>query len=158
MQKKVVLPAPPTRWLSLDRFRPVKICSNNKQISDKYRPIKICSNRLWLVEICSNRFWLVKIYLNGFWPGQNLSKLSQLVRGAQKIILFGGFLLVFCPVFCFFMDNMYMTRIFLERNGPSLLFWPQGPLIQSSATPQGSPPPTQQINIRNTNQLSWVIN
>ena len=38
------------------------------------------------------------------------------------------------------------------------LFWPQGPLIQSSAAPQGSPLPTQQINIRMPNQLSWAIN
>ena len=33
-------------------------------------------------------------------------------------------------------------------------FWLQGPLIQSSAAPQGSPPPTQQIKIQM--QISWV--
>ena len=33
-------------------------------------------------------------------------------------------------------------------------FWLQGPLMQSSAAPQGSPPPTQQIKIQM--QKSWV--
>ena len=32
-------------------------------------------------------------------------KLSQLIRGAEKTNFFGGFLLVFCHVLCFFTDS-----------------------------------------------------
>ena len=51
-----------------------------------------------------------------------------------------------------------MKRIFKKKSDLGCFFWPQGPLIEKSAAPQGSPPPTQQINIRSTNQLSWAIN
>ena len=50
------------------------------------------------------------------------AKLSQLVGGAGKNTFLGGFFSVFCPVFCFFIDSLYMTRIFWKKIGPSLLF------------------------------------
>ena len=43
-----------------------------------------------------------------------------------KTPFFGGFLAIFCPVFCFFTENMYMTRIFFEKIGPSLFFLAAG--------------------------------
>jgi len=83
-----------------------RILTRSKTVWTDFDPVKICSNR--------------------FWPGQNLSKLSQLVGGDEKNILFGEFLPVFCPVFCFSTDNMYMTQIFIEKIGPSLLFLAAG--------------------------------
>ena len=72
------------------------------------------------------------------------------------------FLEVFCPFFALFPASGPCTctwqGYFEKKTVLSCFFWPQGPLIQSSAAPQGSPPPTQQINIRNTNHLSWAIN
>jgi len=73
-----------------------------------------------------------------------------------------SFLESFCPFFVLFFafPRTICTwhRYLSKKLDPACFFWPQGPVIQSSATPQGSPPPTQQINIRNTNKLSWAIN
>ena len=86
-------------------------------------------------------------------------KLGQLVRGADKNTFFWRFLARFSSRFLHFHGQfVYNTDILRKKTDPAAFFSPQGPLIQSSATPQGSPPPTQQINIRNTNQLSWAIN
>ena len=60
--------------------------------------------------------------LDRFWPGQNLSKLNQLVGGAEKIIFIGEFLPVFCPVFCFFTDNLYMEWRFCKKKSVQLTF------------------------------------
>ena len=100
----------------------------------------------------------VKICSNGFWPGQNLSKLSQLVGGAEKTSILEGFCPLFVLFFAFSRTICTWHGYFSKKLDPACFFWPQGPLIQSSAAPQGSPPPTQQINIRSTNQLSWAIN
>ena len=85
--------------------------------------------------------WLVSsIVFVSFFPSSKLAtfgarpqklatfqaKLIQLVRGAVKNSFFGGFLPVFCPVSCFFTDNLYMTRIFFEKIGPSLFFLAAG--------------------------------
>ena len=73
-----------------------------------------------------------------------------------------GFLKGFCPFFVLFFASSRTIctwhGYFSKKSDPACFFWPQGPLIQKSAAPQGSPPPTQQINIRNTNQWSWAIN
>ena len=84
-------------------------------------------------------------------------KPSQLARRTKKKHLFGMFFSR-SPSCFLLLHNLYMERIFWKENGSSLCFWPQVSLIQSSAPPQGSPPPTRQINIRDTNQLSWAIN
>ena len=60
--------------------------------------------------------------LKSCWP-QKLLRWSEVLI---KTPFFGGCLPVFCPVFCFFMDNMYMTRIFFEKIGPSLFFLAAG--------------------------------
>ena len=66
----------------------------------------------------------------------------------QFFILF----FVFSPTVCLW------HKYFEETNRTYLaFFWPQGPLIQSSAAPQGLPPPNQQKNIRNTNKLNRTI-
>ena len=54
------------------------------------------------------------------------AKLDPLVKGSDKNIFFEGVLPVFRPVFCFFTDNMNMTRIFFKELGPSLLFLAAG--------------------------------
>ena len=54
---------------------------------------------------------------------------QKLLRWSEVLIetpFFGGFLPVFCPVFRFFTDNMYMTRIFFKKIGPSLFFLASG--------------------------------
>jgi len=92
---------------------------------------------------------------NGKGPGPFSDKLSQLIGGAGKQPLFGGFL----PVFLAFSPIVCTWHEYLKKKSDlACLFWLQGPLIQSSKAPRGSPPPTQQIDIRNTNQLSWAIN
>ena len=79
-------------------------------------------------------------------------------EGPKKHLFLEGF----CPFFALFLASgpciCTWQGYFEKKTVLSCFFWPQGPLIQSSAAPQGSPPPTQQINIRNTNQLSWAIN
>ena len=78
--------------------------------------------------------------------------------GLKKTPCFGGFLPVFVLFFACSQTICTWHGYFSKKSDPACFFWPQGPLIQSSAAPQGSPPPTQQINIRNINQLSWAIN
>ena len=68
------------------------------------------------------------------------------------------FLEGFCPFFVLFLAFSRTICIwhgyFSKKSDPACFFWPQESPKQKSAAPQGSPPPTQQINIRNTNQLS----
>ena len=40
------------------------------------------------------------------------AKLGELVRGADKNTFFWRVFARFCPVFCFFTDSLYVTRIF----------------------------------------------
>ena len=94
--------------------------------------------------------------------GQAIS--GQTKRGGQrswkKTHFLEGFCWFFVLFFLLFHRQFVYDRDILKKKKSDLscFFWPQGPLIQSSAAPQGSPPPTQQINIRNTNQLNWAIN
>ena len=82
---------------------------------------------------------------------------QKLVGGLEKPL----FLKVFCPLcvlFFAFSSIVCIWNGYLKKKSDlGCFFWPQGPLIEKSAAPQGSPPPTQQINIRSTNQLSWAI-
>ena len=55
-------------------------------------------------------------------PGPFSDKLSQLIGGAGKTTFFGGFLPVFCPVLCFFTDNLYMKCHFCKKKSVQLTF------------------------------------
>jgi len=127
-----------------------------------HESITVCYDWIERILTRSKTVWTdfdrVKICSNRFWPSQNLSKLSQLVGGDEKNILFGEFCPFFVLFFAFPRTICTWHRYLSKKLDPACFFWPQGPVIQSSATPQGSPPPTQQINIRNTNKLSWAIN
>ena len=74
--------------------------------------------------------------------------------GLKKTPFFGGVLPVFVLFFASSRTICTWHGYFSKKWDPACLFWPQGPLIQNSATPQGSPPPTQQIKIQR--QISWV--
>ena len=66
---------------------------------------------------------------------------------------------VFPPVLCALSTCVHIILIFWRKKlDLASFFWQQGPPIQKSVAQQGLPPPTQQINIRNTNKLSWAIN
>ena len=67
---------------------------------------------------------------------------------------FGGFTQFCVPVFAARQSLCTWHRYFEKTSVLACFFWLQGPLMQSSAAPQGSPPPTQQIKIQM--QISWV--
>ena len=169
------------RWLQIALMADLQAIDPTADVENSFKQSRICKPQLMPVKTMTRALWFLQkagkkllarkvADLKSCWPQKLLARKvaglkscwrQKLLRWSEVLIetpFFGGFLPVFCPVFRFFTDNMYMTRIFFEKIGPSLFFWPQGPLIQKSAAPQGSPPPTQQINIRNTNQLSWAIN
>ena len=102
-------------------------------------------------------------------PGTVYRILQTVPDRLQKSSKVGGwgwknhlFFKVFCPLcvpFFAFSSIVCTWNGYLKKKSDlGCFFWPQGPLIEKSAAPQGSPPPTQQINIRSTNQLSWAIN
>ena len=47
-------------------------------------------------------------------------------EGLEKNTFFKGFLPVMCPVFCFFLNSLYMKRIFKKKIGPRLLLLATG--------------------------------
>ena len=55
-----------------------------------------------------------------------LQKSSKVGGGAGKTTFFKGFLPVMCPVFCFFLNSLYMKRIFKKKIGPRLLLLATG--------------------------------
>ena len=129
--KKVIFPAPPASWLSLAGYGPTISGLAGYGLSH-FKP-----GRIWSGP------YPVRPDMVGPYP----AKLSQLAGGAGKNTFFGGFLLVFRPVFCFFIDSLYMTRIFWRKKSDlACFFWPQGPLIQSSAAPQGPRGEHRQLN------------
>ena len=67
---------------------------------------------------------------------------------------FGGFTQFFVPFFASRQSLCTWHRYFEKKSVRACFFWLQGALIQKSATPQGSPPPTQQIKFQM--QISWV--
>ena len=71
---------------------------------------------------------------------------------------FGGFTQFVVPVFASRQSLCTWYRYFEMTSVLACFFWLQGPLMQSSAAPQGSPPPTQQIKIQMQKKVSWVIN
>ena len=178
LQKRCIFHPPRPAGSVWTDFDPVKICSN------RFWPVKTRSNGFWPGQnLFKQTVWTdfdrsksvrtdfdrVKICSNGFWPGQNLferiltrSKSVQTEPasrgGLKKPSILEGFCPLFVLFFAFSRTICTWHGYFSKKLDPACFFWPQGPLIQSSAAPQGSPPPTQQINIRTTNQLSWAIN
>ena len=56
------------------------------------------------------------------WPQKLLApKVAEMVRSADKNTFFGGFLPVFCPVFCLITDNLYMRCLFCKKESS---IWP----------------------------------
>ena len=76
--------------------------------------------------------------------------------GARKKQFFFDSFWQFFVLFFAFSPTIYITKRYSEKKlGLACFFLWQEPLIQKSAAPQGSPPPTQQIS---EIQLSWAIN
>ena len=78
----------------------------------------------------------------------------------QTVLFFGGFTQFVVPVFASRQSLCTWHRYLEKTSVMASFFWLQGPLMQSSAAPQGSPPPTQNSTNKNpnANKLSWVIN
>ena len=74
--------------------------------------------------------------------------------GMKQTGFFGGLTQFFVPIFPSSQSSCTWHGYFKKTWVLARFFWLQGPLIQSSAAPQGSPPPTQQIKIQM--QISWV--
>ena len=74
---------------------------------------------------------------------------ASLPEGLEKTPFFGGFLPIFVLFFASSLSICIWKGYFEKKTGLACFFWPQGPLIQSSAAPQGSPPP-----IRSTRGLA----
>ena len=95
------------------------LCWRQKLLDSKVAGLKSC----WPQKLLASKVAGAK----SCWPQKLLApKVAEIVRSADKTPFFGGFLPVFCPVFRFFTDNMYMTRIFFEKIGPSLFFLAAG--------------------------------
>ena len=77
---------------------------------------------------------------------------------ADKNAFFGVFLPVFCPVSCFFTDNLYMTRIFFEKIGPSLFFLAAGVTETKVRRSTGVTTANSTNKDPKANKLSWAIN
>ena len=91
------------------------------------------------------------------WYGldQIRSNSARWPEGLEKTAFFDSFWQFFVLFFAF-SPKIYITKRYSEKKlGLSCFFLWQEPLIQKSAAPQGSPPPTQQIS---EIQLSWAIN
>ena len=74
--------------------------------------------------------------------------------GKKQTVFFGGLTQFFVPIFPSSQSSCTWHGYFKKTWVLAPFFWLQGPMIQSSAAPQGSPPPTQQIKIQM--QISWV--
>ena len=72
---------------------------------------------------------------------------------------FAGFTYFFVPFFALRQSLCTWHGYFEKTSVRACFFWLQRPLIQSSAAPQGSPPPTQQIKIQmKTSWVGWSTN
>ena len=80
--------------------------------------------------------------------------LSQMAGRHETNRFFGGFTHFVVPFFASRQSLCTWHGYFEKTSVLACFFWLQGPLMQSSAAPQGSPPPTQQIKIQM--QISWV--
>ena len=76
------------------------------------------------------------------------------LRGMKQTGFIGGFIQFFVPFFASRQSLCMWHRYFEKISVLACFFWLLGALLQSSATPQGSPPPTQQIKIQM--KTSWV--
>ena len=76
------------------------------------------------------------------------------LRGTKQTGFFGGFIKFFVPFFASRQSLCTWHGYFEKILVLACFFWSLGALLQSSATPQGSPPPTQQIKIQM--QIGWV--
>ena len=133
---------------------------------DHFRPGRIWSRPYpaWLEMAQTRLRWNCNAY-SGPYPARpemdmSISGQTQPAgrRCWKKTPFLEGFCWFFVLFFAFSPTVCIWHGYFEKKSDLACFFWPQGPLIQSSAAPQGLPPPTQQINIRNTNKLSWAIN
>ena len=106
-------------------------------------------------------FWGIPRFRNFYFEGSLVLGISILRdpsfqefwdRHETNSFFFGGLTQFFVPFFAS-RQSLCTWHGYFE-NTSACFFWLQGPLIQSSAAPQGSPPPTQQIKIQM--QISWV--
>ena len=80
--------------------------------------------------------------------------LSQRAQRHETNRFFGGIIQFLVPFFASRQSLCTWHGYFEKISVLACFFWSLGALLQSSATPQGSPPPTQQIKIQM--QIGWV--
>ena len=129
--KRTVFSAPPTSWLSLDRFWPGQ--NPFEQILTRSKSVRTDFDRSKSVQtVCLNRFWPVKTRSNRFWPGQNPferiltgSKSVQTEpagRGGWKIHLFWRVFARFLSCFLLFHWQFVYGMPFLQKKSVQLTF------------------------------------
>ena len=94
-QKGVFFPAPPTSWMSL--------------AETVWHSLSFGSNFVGTVSAWP-QLWQHSFRLK--LGRHSLSQTHPSVRRSRKKTFFGGFLIDFLPVFCFFTDYLYMKMIF----------------------------------------------
>ena len=103
-----------------------------------------------------NLAWLVaatfQAKLNLSWKVAATNRDKLRIQWNKQV--FGRFYEVFVPFSASGESLCTWHGYFKKTSVRACFFWLQRPLIQSSAAPQGSPPPTQQIKIQM--QISWV--
>ena len=126
--KNLFFPAPPAvcmglAWDVAQHFRPgLKCCNISGQAlngAQRFRPDVLCtiSGLACNVVTFQTRPEMLQLFRPGLKScATSQAKPIQTAGGAGKKLFFGGFLPVFCPVFCFFAHNLYMKCLFCKKN------------------------------------------
>ena len=167
------------RWLQIALMADLQAIDPTADVENSIKQSRICKPQLMPVKTMTRALWFLQkagkkllarkvADLKSCWPQKLLARKVAGLKSCwrQKLLRWSEVLIkhlffrVFARFFVLFFASSWTIwtwrGYFSKKSDPACFFWPQGPLIQKSAAPQGSPPPTQQINIRNTNQLSWA--